>query len=110
VNDAELRDLYALCRGFVLPGEEDFGMAAVEALASGKPVIALARGGALETVPLESPCGGVLFPQPTETALEQALVEFESIETRVAPSELQHWAAKFSESNFRQGMEQILKQ
>jgi len=81
-------------------------MATVEALASGKPVIALARGGALETVPRESPFGGVLYPVATEDALEKALVEFESV--RVAPEELQRWAAKFSESNFREGMERVL--
>src|SRR6185369_10284764 len=51
VSDPELRELYARCRAFLLPGEEDFGIATVEALASGKPVIALGRGGALETVP-----------------------------------------------------------
>ena len=50
-TDAELRELYARCRAFLLPGEEDFGMTPVEALASGKPVVALGRGGALETVP-----------------------------------------------------------
>ena len=41
VTDDELCHLYARCRAFLMPGEEDFGMAAVEALASGKPVIAL---------------------------------------------------------------------
>ena len=46
----ELVSLYARCRGFVFPGEEDFGITPLEAMASGKPVIALGRGGALETV------------------------------------------------------------
>ncbi len=46
----ELRDLYRGSRGFLLPGEEDFGIAPVEAQACGRPVIALARGGARETV------------------------------------------------------------
>ena len=58
VSDAELRELYARCRAFLLPGEEDFGMTPVEALASGKPVVALGRGGALETVP---GFGGVFY-------------------------------------------------
>ena len=40
VSDADLRELYARCRAFLMPGEEDFGITAVEALASGKPVIA----------------------------------------------------------------------
>src|ERR1019366_9556418 len=43
VGDAELRELYACCRAFLLPGEEDFGMTPVEALARGNPVVALGR-------------------------------------------------------------------
>src|SRR3954447_6837209 len=58
VSDIELRELLARCRALLLPGEEDFGITPVEALASGKPVIALGRGGALETVPS---FGGVLY-------------------------------------------------
>lgn len=46
----ELRDLYRRCAFFVQPGEEDFGIAAAEALACGAPVVALARGGALDVV------------------------------------------------------------
>jgi hypothetical protein len=44
VSDEELRNLYAGCAAFVMPGEEDFGITMVEALASGKPVIALGHG------------------------------------------------------------------
>src|SRR4029077_7057608 len=61
VTDVELRELYARSRAVVLPGEEDFGMTPVEALASGKPVIALGRGGALESVPLTDPVGGLMY-------------------------------------------------
>ena len=50
VSDAELKQLYAGCRGLVFPGEEDFGIAPLEANASGRPVIAYAGGGALDTV------------------------------------------------------------
>ena len=42
---SELRELYGRCRALLMPGEEDFGMVAVEAMASGKAVIALGRGG-----------------------------------------------------------------
>ena len=50
VDDDTLRDLYANCRGYLFPGEEDFGIAPVEAQAVGKPVVAYAAGGALDTV------------------------------------------------------------
>jgi glycosyltransferase involved in cell wall biosynthesis len=53
VSDKEVRSLYARCRALVMPGEEDFGITAVEAIASGKAVIALGRGGVLEIVPEE---------------------------------------------------------
>jgi glycosyltransferase involved in cell wall biosynthesis len=50
VSDEQVRDLYRRAAAVLLPGEEDFGIAPVEAQACGTPVIALARGGALETV------------------------------------------------------------
>ena len=54
VSDGELRQLYSHSMALLVPGEEDFGMTMVEALASGKPVIALGRGGALEIVGLDA--------------------------------------------------------
>jgi glycosyltransferase involved in cell wall biosynthesis len=50
VDDESLRELYRGARAFVLPGEEDFGIAPVESMACGRPVIARGRGGACETV------------------------------------------------------------
>jgi glycosyltransferase involved in cell wall biosynthesis len=97
VTDDELRELYARCRAFLMPGEEDFGITAVEALASGKPVIALARGGALETVPCS---GGVLYPESTDEGLRDAIVQWDAREQKVDPGELQTWAARFSEAEF----------
>ncbi|MGH9613452.1 MAG: glycosyltransferase, partial [Bryobacteraceae bacterium] len=72
LDDAELRELYARCRAFLMPGEEDFGIAAVEALASGKPVIALGKGGAAETVPTTQPVGGVLYRDSSDDGLQKA--------------------------------------
>jgi glycosyltransferase involved in cell wall biosynthesis len=88
-----------------MPGEEDFGLTPVEALASGKPVIALGRGGALESVP---PDGGVFYPAPTENDLAAAITRFESIETGIDPAHLQSAAARFSESEFARKMRAVL--
>lgn len=73
-----LRDLYAGCRAFILPGEEDLGMTALEAQAAGRPVIAYGAGGALETViPGET---GIHFSPQSVDALVSAIEEFRGIE------------------------------
>jgi glycosyltransferase involved in cell wall biosynthesis len=106
VSDGDLRELYARCRAFLLAGEEDFGITAVEALASGKPVIALGRGGALETVPTY---GGVFYEEPAEDAIAGALDRFERMEARFDPAALQKWARRFGEEEFARKMSGILK-
>jgi glycosyltransferase involved in cell wall biosynthesis len=106
VTDDELRELYARSRALLLPGEEDFGMTPVEALASGKPVIALGRGGALESVPLTDPVGGVLYDSPEDLA--RAIEEFERIESQISPARLREWAGRFCEKNFVEQMNGVL--
>ena len=106
VPDEQLRALYARCRALILPGEEDFGITPVEALASGKPVIALGRGGVLETVP---PFAGVFYADPSQDALAAALTDFEKLEPGVIPAELQAHAERFSEAAFRRRMLPILQ-
>ena len=103
VTDAELRELYARCRAFLLPGEEDFGLTPVEALASGKPVVALGRGGALETVP---GFGGVFYDE--RAGLAAAIERLEALEPSVRPAELQAWARQFSEAEFQRKMGALL--
>ena len=48
--DEVVADCYSKCRALIFPGEEDFGIVPLEAMACGKPVIAYGRGGALETI------------------------------------------------------------
>jgi glycosyltransferase involved in cell wall biosynthesis len=108
VPDDQLRELYASCRALLLPGEEDFGITAVEALASGKPVIALGRGGVLESVPCGDPTGGVLYDLPDEAHLEAALREFERIEASVLPKALQRYARRFSTEEFQRKIAHVL--
>jgi glycosyltransferase involved in cell wall biosynthesis len=108
VPDGELRELFARCRAFLMPGEEDFGIAPVEALAAGKPVIALGRGGVLETVPLASPVGGVFFDEPTVEHLQAAVERLDKLEVGLRPGELQAHARQFSEAEFARKMSEVL--
>src|SRR5512138_3328237 len=73
LNDEQIRDEYRRALAVLLPGEEDFGIVPVEAQACGRPVVALARGGALETIVPEET--GVLFQELTPTCMEAALAQ-----------------------------------
>ena len=70
-SDEQLRELYRGCRLLVFPGEEDFGIVPLEAHACGRPVVALARGGAMETVVRGET--GVFFAEQTEDMLAAAI-------------------------------------
>lgn len=97
--DAELREQYARCRAVVQPAEEDFGMVSVEALASGKPIIGLGRGGVLE-IASEGEGSGFLYPTPGHEAMGRAISQFEDREPQIRPASLQLLAAKYSEDRF----------
>ncbi len=105
VSDEELCKLYSRCRAFLMPGEEDFGITAVEAVASGKAVVALSRGGVLEIVPPE---GAFFYDSPDEASLEAAIRRFETSEAAVSPAVLQAAAVRFSEATFDEKMSKIL--
>ena len=74
---AAVRERLATCRALLFPGEEDFGLVPVEAMASGAPVIASARGGALDTV-VDGETG-VLYPGETSEDLVRAIQRFEGL-------------------------------
>lgn len=80
VGESELAELLSRCRALIVPGEEDFCITAVEAMASGRPVVAYARGAAAETVLPDRT--GVLFATQTPDFLAAALARLE----RVAPT------------------------
>lgn len=75
IPDGEVERLFANCRAFLFPGEEDFGIAPLEAMAAGRPVIAYRAGGAVETV-LEGKTG-LFFNEPTVDSLVSAIREFD---------------------------------
>jgi glycosyltransferase involved in cell wall biosynthesis len=72
-----LLDLFGRCHAYLVPGTEDFGMAPVEAMAAGKPVVAFAAGGVLETV--VDGVSGVLFDQQTQSGLAGAIERLDSL-------------------------------
>jgi glycosyltransferase involved in cell wall biosynthesis len=108
VPGPELRHLYAASRALVLTGEEDFGITPVEALASGKPVIAWERGGVLETAALAGEHGAFLYPHATTDSLQGAIERFERVEARTRPELLQSVVACFSEAEFLRKFRRLL--
>ena len=97
ISDTELKQLYAHCRGYVFPGEEDFGIAPLEANASGRPVIAYAGGGALDTV--VDGQTGVLFERQQVDCLIGAIRRAE--DTAWDSTELRRHARTFDRQVFR---------
>ncbi|HSE94419.1 MAG TPA: glycosyltransferase [Methylomirabilota bacterium] len=73
-DDRALRTAYARCRALVFPGEEEFGIAPLEAMAAGRPVIAYGRGSLRETS--VDGVTGLFFPEQTPEALIDALQRF----------------------------------
>lgn len=96
VDETTRLDLFARCRAFIFPGEEDFGITPLEVLAVGRPVIAYAAGGALET--LIEGVTGRFFYQPTAAALAAA-VALSRTDT-IDPLVLRRHAEQFGRERF----------
>lgn len=103
VPDAEVRRLMECCTALIFPGQEDFGIAPVEAQACGKPVLAFRGGGALETV-IEGETGR--FFDGTRTTLAEAMVASEA--TSWDPERIRENAERFSEENFHRRMSDVI--
>jgi len=105
--------LFAGARAFVFPGEEDFGIAPVEAQAAGVPVIAFARGGALETVVgLEDegrgPPSGLFFEEQTVDGLIEAIETFERSRGAFDPEAIRQNALRFDRPRFKSALRALL--
>lgn len=99
VDDSQAATVLANSKALLFPGEEDFGIVPLEAAASGVPVLAYGRGGALETVRDHET--GLFFDQQTPEALAAAIGEFEQCEMSFAPALIRRHAEKFSEHHFQ---------
>jgi glycosyltransferase involved in cell wall biosynthesis len=108
VSEQELRENLADCRALLFPGEEDFGIAPVEAQSFGRPVIAYASGGLLETVRgimpdeagVEDPTG-VFFTEQSSSAMVKAILDFEAMENEFCTQKIREHSLQFDREIFK---------
>lgn len=96
VSDPEVAQYIAAAEAFIFPGVDDFGIAPVEALAAGTPVIAYKAGGALDYVTQRT---GLFFEEQTAASLAKALQSFDS--AKYAPEDIKKASQAFSSGHFR---------
>ena len=105
-SDAEVRDLYRGAAVVLLPGEEDFGIVPVEAQACGRPVVALARGGALETVVANET--GFLVDEPSAPAFADAIARAADRDAPFDAGAIRRHAERFSRERFGDEMAALI--
>ena len=103
-SDEVIKEHYSKCRAFIFPGEEDFGITPLEAQASGRPVIAYGKGGALETV-IDGKTG-VFFKEQTIESIKSALKVFENM--TFDKKTIREHAEKFDEAIFKNKIENYI--
>ena len=104
LSDKEVTQHYLDCHAMVLASYEDFGITPLEAMACGKPVIALGQGGYLETV-IEGK-NGTFFPEQNVESLIEALNRFKDMTFN--PAEIKKHAATFSPESFRKQIKELV--
>lgn len=100
VSDDEMDHYYSKAKGFLFPGVEDFGLTPIEAMSAGIPVLAYARGGALETV--EDGKTGLFFHEQTSQCLAECILRFEKEGVSFSRSEIHDYSLRFSEDIFKE--------
>jgi glycosyltransferase involved in cell wall biosynthesis len=108
VPDDELDALYAGCRAVIVPNEEDWGLTAVEAMAHGKPILALRKGGATETV-LEG-VTGEFFDDPIPEALADGIKRLRTNADSYDEQKIRSHASQWGMQQFEQRMRTIVEQ
>jgi glycosyltransferase involved in cell wall biosynthesis len=106
VSDEEVATLMAGCRAFLHPQVEDFGIAAAEAQAAGRPVIAFRGGGARETVVEDET--GLFFDEQTPESLTATLLRYEATAGNFRSENCRRQAERFSAAVFRRDLAKLL--
>ncbi len=106
VDDKIKGELYSQCQAFINPQEEDFGITVVEAMASGRPIIAFRKGGALETV-IEGKTG-IFFDKQTPEAIVEAVKNFNSNNWK--PEEIREHALRFGIARFKREIKGFIEE
>ncbi len=96
--DQVVADLLCRARAYICAGNEDFGIAVVEAQAAGCPVIAYRAGGALETVVEDQ--SGIFFNEPTADSLAEAVLRFERCRQMFCPDQISSGVQRFNKRRF----------
>jgi glycosyltransferase involved in cell wall biosynthesis len=104
LSDAEIVELMEACRALVVPGREDFGICSVEAQAAGKPVVALAAGGSLETI--TDDFSGTFFTRHEADDVLAAVERCDRIDAQ--PAAIAGAARRFSRPAFESRLQQVL--
>ena len=104
VSNEEVREAYQTCRALIFPGLEDFGLTPVEAQACGRPVIALARGGATESV--QDSITGIFFSEQSVPSLKAAVTAFQHM--RFDPALGRRNSLRFSRQTFKKTLMQYI--
>lgn len=107
VSGKNLPGYYQNARALVFPGEDDFGIAPVEAMAAGTPVIALRRGGAKETI-IEGETGD-FFDYPAAPLIAEAIVRFAGNEKKYNREAIVRRAQKFSRQRFEKEIKEYIQ-
>lgn len=104
-SDEEVAHYFATSEAFILPNADDFGIVAIEALASGTPVIAFKGGGALDYITADC---GQFFDKQTTDSLLAVMKNFSA--SKYDAKKVSAAAARFSPANFRQNFQKLLKE